>query len=273
MQRKTGSDFVYQLFALMLSVIIVHAVYVAVIRPNADAIVKQQQEQQAAGEPFVQQRSLYVVLKDFEQETCFILMFWALFIMGNKAAHALVERKMLSESMLNVSSGSSILPEDAHEHSRTLQNLPDKQQMLMAPRTLLIALKRFGSTANIAAAATAVKDSCESESDRLDSELSMIRYIAWAIPSIGFIGTVRGIGEALGQAHKAVEGDIAGVTISLGVAFNSTFIALVISIFIMFFSHQLQLLQERLVQSTQDYCDANLLAHLKVKSNAKSDVE
>ncbi len=38
----------------------------------------------------------------------------------------------------------------------------------------------------------------------------MIRYISWAIPSIGFIGTVRGIGEALAQADKAVQGDIAG---------------------------------------------------------------
>ena len=69
----------------------------------------------------------------------------------------------------------------------------------------------------------------------------MIRYISWAIPSIGFIGTVRGIGEALAQADKAVQGDIAGVTQSLGVAFNSTFIALLISIFLMFLVHQLQL--------------------------------
>lgn len=264
MKRNTNSDFIFQLFALMISVIIVHAVYVAVIRPNADAIVRHQMEQQAEGKPYVQQRSLYVVLKDYEQETCFILMLWAFFIMGNKAAQALAEKRMLGKSLLQVQSGSSILPEDTREYARNLQNLPDKEQRMMAPRTLLMALQRFGSTANVAAAATAVKDSCEAESDRLDSELSMVRYIAWAIPSIGFIGTVRGIGEALGQAHKAVEGDIAGVTISLGVAFNSTFIALVISIFIMFFSHQLQLLQERLVQNTQDYCDSNLLTHLKV---------
>jgi biopolymer transport protein ExbB/TolQ len=91
----------------------------------------------------------------------------------------------------------------------------------------------------------------------------MVRYIAWAIPSIGFIGTVRGIGEALSQAHKAVQGDIAGVTASLGVAFNSTFIALVISIFLMFIVHQLQLAQERLVLDSHDYCDKNLVRHLK----------
>ena len=82
--------------------------------------------------------------------------------------------------------------------------------------------------------------------------------------SIGFIGTVRGIGDALGQAYKAVEGDISGVTASLGVAFNSTFVALVLSIIIMFALHQLQLSQERLVLNTQRYIDRHLLRHLSV---------
>jgi len=129
----------------------------------------------------------------------------------------------------------------------------------------LSALQRFGSTKSIQDVSQAIREVCETEAERLDSELSMIRYIVWAIPSIGFIGTVRGISQALGQAHRAVEGDIVGVTVSLGVAFNSTFIALVISLFIMFFMHQLQLLQERLVLDSQSYCDINLLRHLAVR--------
>ena len=111
-------------------------------------------------------------------------------------------------------------------------------------------LQRFASTSNVQDVSNAVRAVCETESDRLDSELAMVRYIAWAIPSIGFIGTVRGIGDALGQAYQAVKGDIAGVTASLGVAFNSTFVALVISIVVMFLMHQLQLIQERLVLDT-----------------------
>ena len=62
----------------------------------------------------------------------------------------------------------------------------------------------------------------------------------------------------------AVEGDIAGVTQSLGVAFNSTFIALLISIVLMFLLHQLQLQQERLVLDTQTYLDQRLIQHLQV---------
>ncbi len=267
MNKNASSEFIYQLFSLLVSVILVHAVYVTVIRPNAEAIIQQQAAQQVAGAQISSERSIYIVLKDYEQETCFILMIWAFMIMIYKAKMANKENKVLSQTMLNIQAGTSILPHDTRDLSRPLESLSNDKQKMLLPRTLLIALKRFNATASVAAVATAIKNICDSEADRLDSELAMIRYISWAIPSIGFIGTVRGIGEALGQAHKAVEGDIIGVTNSLGVAFNSTFIALVISIFIMFFTHQLQLLQERLVQNTQDYCDENLLNHLKVAKN------
>jgi hypothetical protein len=49
------------------------------------------------------------------------------------------------------------------------------------------------------------------------------------------------------------------------VAFNSTLVALLISIFIMFLMHQIQLMQERLVLDTQNYCDVNLIRHLQVR--------
>jgi len=203
------------------------------------------------------------VVKDYEQEACFVLMLWAMAIMGFKARSAMEEKKLLSQNLLSVADGTRVLPEDARQMSRPIQALPGVQKEYLVSRSLLAALRRFESTRNIQHVSSAVSEVLDTESDRLDSELSMVRYIAWAIPSIGFIGTVRGIGEALSQAHKAVQGDIAGVTASLGVAFNSTFIALVISIVVMFLMHQLQLMQERLVLDTHSYCDDNLLRHLK----------
>lgn len=259
------SDFLYQFFALLLSLIIVHTFYVTVVHPNAEEIIEQQDIQPSSGGAAEAQRSIYVVIKDFEQEACFVLGLWVFAIMALKAKSIIRERALLSRTFINISPGTSLLPEDTKEYSRTLQSLDKHEQEYLLPRTLLAGLQRFGSTKNIQDVATSIKEICEIESDRLDSELSMVRYIIWAIPSIGFIGTVRGIGEALGQAHKAVEGDILGVTLSLGTAFNSTFIALIISIFIMFLMHQLQLLQERLVLDTQNYCDVSLIRHLKMR--------
>lgn len=262
MKQRMSSEFIYQVFALLIAIIVVHAVYVGVIRPSAKAHLEHEAALQAAGELETTTRSLAVVIGDFEQESCFILLIWALAIMGYKARRGMHEKAMLDRRLLDIPEGTSVLPQDAREYSRAIEALPESEQDFLLPRTLLSALQRFATTSSIQAVSDSIKESCEIESDRLDSEMSMVRYIAWAIPSIGFIGTVRGIGDALGQAYKAVEGDISGVTASLGVAFNSTFVALVLSIIIMFCLHQLQLSQERLVLDSQRYADRRLLRFL-----------
>ncbi len=263
MKRQLPVEFIFQLFSLIISVIIVHGVYVSIIRPNAVAISEEQAIQINTNPNYVPERSIYIVVRDMEQEACFILMFWAISLMGYKALQSQQERKILQLDLIPLNQGTSILPEDSREYSRPIQALTDSQQGFLLPRSLLTALHRFRSTRNIQDVANSIRAICDSESDRLDSEWSMIRYIAWAIPSIGFLGTVRGIGQALGQAHRAVLGDIAGVTQSLGIAFNSTFVALLISIFVMFLMHQLQLAQERLVLDAEDYCDNRLVRHLQ----------
>ena len=263
MKKQIPFEFIYQLFSLVIAIIVVHAVYVSVIRPNAAAVLEEQAIQINANPDYVPERSAYVVIRDFEQEACFILALWAISLMGYKALQTTQERRILQLDLVPLNQGTSILPEDTREYSRPIQALSDDQQGFLLPRTLLTALHRFRSTRNIQDVSNAVRAVCESESERLDSELSMIRYIAWAIPSIGFLGTVRGIGQALGQAHKAVQGDIAGVTQALGVAFNSTFVALLISIIIMFLMHQLQLAQERLALDSEEYCDVKLIRHLQ----------
>ena len=256
-------EFVYQLFALIISIIIVHAVYVSIVRPNATEVLEQQAIEAANNPDYVRERSTWVLIKDLEQEACFVLMFWALAIMGYKAREILRERNLLDVDLVPIAEGMRILPEDTREFARQVEALPDDHQGMLLPRSLMNALRRFNSTRNIQDVSSSTNIVFASEADRLESELSMIRYISWAIPSIGFIGTVRGIGEALAQADKAVQGDIAGVTQSLGVAFNSTFIALLISIFLMFLVYQLQLLQERLVFDSQNYVDDKLIRHMK----------
>jgi len=262
-KKNIPVEFVFQLFALIIAIIVVHAFYVSIIRPNAAEIVAAQTLEAANNPDFVRDRSTWVLIKDMEQEACFILMFWALAIMGYKGRDIFHERQLLDVDLVPIADGMRILPEDTREFARQVQALPENRQRMLLPRALLHALRRFNTTRSIADVSSSTNTVFESEADRLDSGLSMIRYISWAIPSIGFIGTVRGIGEALAQADKAVQGDIAGVTQSLGVAFNSTFIALLISIFLMFLVYQLQLLQERLAFDGRNYVDEKLIQHMK----------
>ncbi len=263
MKRGYPLEFVFQAVSLILAAILVHACYVTIVRPRADVVLAEQSARMQVDPDYVPERSVWVIVRDFEQETCFVLMLWAMAIMAYTWVSTSREDRLLQAELVPIGDGMRILPEDTREYARQIQALPASQQRMLLARALLASLQRFGATRNIQDASETAHTVCATEADRRDSELSLVRYIAWAIPSIGFIGTVRGIGEALGQAHKAVEGEIAGVTQSLGIAFNSTFIALLISIVLMFLLHQLQLQQERLVLDTESYVDQHLVQHLQ----------
>ena len=264
MRRAQSREFTFHALTLIGAILLVHTIYVMAVRPRADWILAEQAARMQSEPDFVQPRSVWVIVRDFEQEACFILMLWAMAIMGYKGVVTGREGRLVMERFIPITEGTRILPEDAREYARRIQSLPPAEQDRLLPRSLLASLHRFTATRSIQDVSATAHGLCEAESERLESELSMVRYISWAIPSIGFIGTVRGIGDALGQAHKAVEGEIAGVTQSLGVAFNSTFIALLISIVLMFLLHQLQLRQERLVLDTRTYLDEHLIRHLQV---------
>ena len=264
MKKNTlPSELIYSIFSLLIAFILVHSIYETLVRPQATSFLEQETARVLANPEYTPQRSFFVVIKDYEQETCFVLMLWAFAILGYKGRDAYRQQKLLDQDLLQLPGSLPIGPEDTRDIAQRLASLPGHLHDWFLPRALLTAIERFGATRNVQDVSTAARAVCESEGERMETELSIIRYIAWAIPSVGFIGTVRGIGDALGQAHRAVEGDITGVTSSLGVAINSTFIALVISIVLMFFIHQLQLMQERLVLDSERYVDSWLIRRLK----------
>ena len=119
-------------------------------------------------------------------------------------------------------------------------------------------------------AAGSVKERAEIAGNDMEADLSLVKYIAWAIPALGFIGTVRGIGEALSQAEKAISGDLTGVVDALGLAFNSTLVALLLSMVLMFLLHLLQGRQDKLILDLQNYCDEHVVAQMKVPAQETS---
>ena len=261
----TPSEFFVTLAMLIATIVVVHGLYVSWIRPVGNEIVATEQARLKADPEYVPKRSLFLVINAAEQEVEIIHFVWALLILGYKAILVRRERKLLELELIHVPEGIKVLPEDAKDYSRQLEAVPPEHKGALVVRALQRTLDRFSSTRSIRDSAETSKAVCDSEADRLDSGLAMIRYIAWAIPAIGFIGTVRHIGDALLQAHKAVTGDISGVTSGLGIAFNATFVALLLTLILMFFLHQLQQSQEQFVHDTDHWIDQHLIRHMQVR--------
>ncbi|OUR71452.1 MotA [Methylophaga sp. 41_12_T18] len=253
--------------ALIVSIIVVHMFYIGYVRPEAYALIE---IAQASG--LSSPRDVVVILKDYEQEICFILMLWGCFLISVNYREILKTKYLFSVDLIEEHHNNNPdADQNGQETGLDVHGIIDKldQQIpkdcLSSPlvQTLRSSLWRYAATQNVQNLSDAIDSNLDALAVRQDSENTMIRYLIWAIPSIGFIGTVRGIGQALSQADQALAGNISGMTNSLGVAFNSTLVALLISIFLMFLFHQLQRLQDSQILDTQAYCEKFLLSRIK----------
>jgi len=91
---------------------------------------------------------------------------------------------------------------------------------------------------------------------------NLIRYLNFAIPSLGFIGTVLGLSDAMMIAHT---GDMEKISLSLGVAFDTTPVALVLGLILMWDIHELEELTDLYHAETKDFIYNNLVPKIESK--------
>jgi biopolymer transport protein ExbB/TolQ len=266
---------------LVASFIFVASIYGFLIRPAAEeaALAAQIGIQSGSG------ANLFILLKDYEQQICFSLLFWGLMIIAYKYFELQSELRIMeryapgtdhpeAEPEIDLlAGGSSIDRQRAGDlyTSADAKSRQDDQKNSILPYVLARGLERYHMTGSVPEATDTMMGRLEVAAEQQESELSMLRYLVWAIPSIGFIGTVRGIGVALRRADEALEGDISGVTSALGVAFNSTLVALFISILLMLLIHLLQSNQEGLILRLQTYCREQIIDKLYERVHPSTD--
>jgi len=271
-----SQGFIVQNVGLVFAIISVALLYSMVIRPQArvDEILSQRLQVTETDEGgYAPQRSIFIILKDYEQQVCLTLMVWAAIILSFKLFLVAREQQLLKVDFVPIEEGERIIPDDALDYYKDLNMAMDRKKSWkerLLPQVVLIGLHRFNSTRSIQDVVNAIRERTEMAAEEMESDLSLVRYIAWAIPSVGFIGTVRGIGDALAQADKAIEGDISGITSSLGLAFNSTLIALLLSIVLMFMLHLLQSRQEGFILDVDTYCREKLVGLMKIPARDES---
>ncbi len=92
----------------------------------------------------------------------------------------------------------------------------------------------------------------DTDSIGLEGSYGLTRFITWAMPILGFLGTVLGITQAIsGVTPESLETNLGQVTGGLGEAFDSTALALGLTMVTMFFTY----LVERSEQSVLERVD------------------
>jgi len=241
----------------------IHCLYVFWIWPEAQAL-QLIAEQNGSVLP----RTLVVIIKDLEQELCLIIFIFAMIqgmrlFIREKSFDYLFQPDFLKG--LDGSDGN--LKDILNE----FQGLPATIRSSPLIQTLSAAIRRLIITGSVQNASDATQSAIEALAAKNESDLALIKYLVWAVPSIGFVGTVRGIGLAMSEAESAVAGNIGPMTASLGIAFNSTFVALFISLALMAMLVAIQKAQDTNVERVHRYCEKKLIdriSHSRSQSEA-----
>ena len=196
---------------------------------------------------------------------------WAGCILIVKTVKLHKQKKHFTKDLLPNQISENVTRDNAFAFCDHIRNCCTRTLSHFLPRRLLIALEHFKSRGEVSEIINIVDSQAGIDAATVESSYSLIRVLIWAIPILGFIGTVSGIGRAVGGFSTAVSGaqefdviksELGNVTTGLAFAFDTTFIALVHSIFIMFPSNWLQKTEDTLLSQVDDYCTQKLLRRM-----------
>jgi biopolymer transport protein ExbB/TolQ len=177
--------------------------------------------------------------------------------------------------------GLSLLPEDETTMLRSQELGPIYARSREAVETggyylqrlIVRAILQFQGSKSVDQANSLVNSSLELYQHEIDLKYNMLRYLVWLIPTLGFIGTVIGIAMALDTAGNvpdvtnpgALKPWMKALTSDLGVAFNTTLLALILSAILVFLLHIIQEHEELALNRAGQYCLDNLINRLYEK--------
>ena len=134
------------------------------------------------------------------------------------------------------------------------------------PRMISRTIDQFRISRKEDQAISVLNSSLELYMHEIDLKYSIMRYLTWLIPSLGFIGTVMGIMFALQYAgvpaNAEAEDFLYQVTSRLGVAFTTTLLALIMSAVLVLLQSIIQAKEERALNAAGQYCLDNLILRL-----------
>ncbi len=199
-----------------------------------------------------------------EQVLCYLAFVWAALILQSRYREVLRQRQAFGLGLLPDEEGARILPEDARPLARKVEHVTGRRPFILA-NMIRIGLGKYAISKSAPDVAEIVRSQADVETSRLVSTMGTVHYLAWAIPAIGFVGTVRGLAGAFGMAGVTDVGmaDFTRqATDQLKIAFDCTLVALLLSLVLMYLVHTVQRAEETLVVDAQEYCQEHLLLRL-----------
>ncbi|MFM9058086.1 MAG: MotA/TolQ/ExbB proton channel family protein [Planctomycetaceae bacterium] len=180
-----------------------------------------------------------------------VLMFCVgLASLGLKAADVVAQRRGLAAVTLPPIPAGGQEPAAAAELAAALPSAGATDAWL--PRRLREALDFVGRTGSADGLEDHLKYLSDLDASRAAGGHGLVKFVVWAIPIMGFLGTVIGITVAIASLSPTQLENISGVVAGLGTAFDTTATALALSMILMFLQFALDRAEQGLLGAVDD---------------------
>jgi biopolymer transport protein ExbB/TolQ len=135
------------------------------------------------------------------------------------------------------------------------------------------ALSNFKNIGQVNDVSSILRTQAENDEDQVASSYTVVNGLVWAIPVLGFIGTVLGLSLGIGRFTATLQsaGDLdqirsslQGVTSGLATAFESTLVALTFTLILQLAITFQQKREMAFLDECNDYCHSHIVSKLRL---------
>ena len=163
----------------------------------------------------------------------------------------------------------------AVDHGQFLLELPNRYHNHYLWDRLVAAVHSIYRTGSTASVEDELKYLSDMEQERQQQRYSLVRILIWATPMLGFLGTVLGISQALGGIAIGPENDFQemmnGLRGSLYIAFDTTALALTLSMLMMFGLFLIERFDSQLLRLVDQRAHSEIAKHYEIMSGGSFD--
>lgn len=169
------------------------------------------------------------------------------------------ERAALRTEVLPQWDGHPIPVDEAIPLRAQLSELPRRVQNTFLICRLAAILDYLGSRRSAAELDDQMRSLADNDALALEGSYSLTRFITWAIPILGFLGTVLGITQSIsGVTPDKLEHNLSAVTDGLALAFDATALGLGLTMVTMFVSFLIERAEQGVLESVDRFVDHEL---------------
>ena len=200
------------------------------------------------------------------------LTFWSIAILAVKMLKLKNQRKAFELDILPEDPNFVLSPRTAREILDRIYLQVDQPSSYALLDRIDLALSNLKNLGNVTGVSECLAGQASNDEDYLANSYTILNGFIWAIPVLGFIGTVIGLSDAVGGFGKVVakgadieelKAALGGVTGGLSVAFETTLIALVLALIVQLFAKFVNNQEELFMDECADYCNRNIVAKMK----------